>query len=111
VIGRVDLDDCLWSVSLDEVGVGAGGVGAAAKDGGLGEELDAEAGGGREDACMRMPGGVGGPLSPSLNMDFSRSVCIVCTPTPAPLDERFSAGQVARLCAKVVWGALAVPGT
>src|ERR1700733_2775912 len=53
--------------------------------------------------CMRMPGGVGGPLSPSLNRDFSKSVCIVCTPTLPAFEERFSAGQVACRCEKVEW--------
>ena len=38
------------AVGDDGVGIGAGGVGAAAEDDGLGEELDAEAGGGGEDA-------------------------------------------------------------
>src|SRR5712692_10478407 len=43
--------------------------------------------------CIRMPEGVGGSFSPP-NMVFSRSICIVSTPTPAPLEERLSAGQV-----------------
>ena len=51
--------------------------------------------------CMRMPGGVGGPLSPP-NMDLRRSVCMVWMPTLAPLVERLMAGQVARLWAKLV---------
>ena len=50
MVRRVDFDDGSGSVSDHSVRIGAGGVGAAAEDDGLGEELNAEAGGGGEDA-------------------------------------------------------------
>src|ERR1700722_3706203 len=61
--------------------------------------------------CMRMPGGVGGPLSPSLKRDLSTSVCIVWIPTRAPFEERLSAGHVTLLDPKVACPALAVRET
>ena len=50
MIGRVDLDHGFGSVGHDGVGIGASSVGSAAENRGLREELDAEAGGGSEDA-------------------------------------------------------------
>jgi hypothetical protein len=99
----VDPDNCLCSVGLDGVVVGLGGIGAAAEDRGLGEDWTLKpVVKAAKIPFIRMPAGVGDPFCPSLNMDLKRSVCMVCTPTPAPLEERVSAGQVARLETKLV---------
>ena len=62
MIRRVDLDLRAVSSCDDGVGVSAGRVGPATKDGGLGEELHAETGGCGEDAVHANAGRRWGPL-------------------------------------------------